>query len=260
MLPDEKFCPRKAHNCQIVDLCFGDFHAGAGCQCPAAPRRYRAFSRWYAASKKFPARFAHKRSGLAGACRVFRKDFCQNEQAPTPEAAQLGGTIFPGSERTHSGGVLHVQRPRFSLRRPIFSKGRRLHSLRQRSVGAAAGPAPNRRSSWRCAAQSRGSDGFLASIQLFHHQRHESQSRLAGTERHLANSLCFPRPRQQIDQRRDIRFAQRGRIISTKPSWQRRNSRSPDRLRRQSLPPETDALLLHDRYFRWRNRVDARLS
>src|ERR1700730_6299899 len=121
---------------------------------------------------------------MAGSCHEFRKSFCQDEQAPTPETAHLGRPILSGITTTYSGRVLHVQWSRFSLRRPVFSKSVGLCPLRQGIDGAAARSVASDEFG-RSAAQSSGGDAFLASIQLFHHEGHESKSRLAGAERHF---------------------------------------------------------------------------
>src|ERR1700693_221920 len=102
----------------------------------AATGRYCPFSRRHAASEEFAAGCPHERSRVAGTFGEFRKSVRETEYSAAGKAARLGSAIFPRGPGTHSSRVLYVQRSRFSLRRPILPKSRRLHFVRERGARA----------------------------------------------------------------------------------------------------------------------------
>src|SRR5215216_5212315 len=100
----------------------------------------------------------------------------------------MAGDISPRISSTNTGGVLHVQRPRFFVCGSILSKGGGLCAVWKRSSRAAAGPVAHREFVRR-AGKSGKRDEVLAQNDVLHHKRYEGRSARAEPERRAADSL-----------------------------------------------------------------------
>src|SRR5262249_719456 len=145
-------------------------------------------SRRNAGAGEFTARTADAQYGVAGARHIFRGAILKTQSSTASETAPLADDVSPGMPAACACGVLHVQRPRFFVCGPIFSKSCGVCALRER-ISWPATRSVAHGELVRCAGKPGEGDEVLGKDDLIDEQRHERRSGRAELERRRADSL-----------------------------------------------------------------------